>query len=152
MPLKGSQDVATGVLFALIGTAALWFGADLSIGTPQRPGTGVLPRILGWCLIGTGAVVGIKGVLAGGPQVEAWAWRPLVMISLAIAAFALLIDRAGLVIAMLALMVLAALGTPETRWREFALFAALLILIGVAMFIWGLGMPIRVLPGKLPWT
>ena len=44
------------------------------------------------------------------------------MISLATVAFALLVDRLGLVVAMLVSMTLAALGTPETRWLEFALF------------------------------
>ena len=45
------------------------------------------------------------------------------MITLATIAFALLIDRLGLVVAMIVSMTLAALGTPETRWREYALFA-----------------------------
>ena len=72
------------------------------------------------------------------------------MISLATVAFALLVDRLGLVVAMLVSMTLAALGTPETRWREYALFALLMVAIGVGMFIYGLRMPIPILPKDLP--
>jgi hypothetical protein len=38
------------------------------------------------------------------------------------------------------------MGTPETRWREFAFFAAIMVVIGVLLFITGLGMPIKVFP------
>ena len=51
---------------------------------------------------------------------------------------------------MLVSMTLAALGTPETRWREYAIFAVIMIGIGVGMFIYGLRMPISILPKDLP--
>ena len=78
------------------------------------------------------------------------------MISLATVAFALLVDRFGLVVAMLVSMTLAALGTPQTRWLEYAVFAVLMVAIGVGMFIYGLRMPIPIwpkyLPGALSWN
>jgi hypothetical protein len=150
MRIRNGQDLATGLLFATVGIGALWIGADYPMGTAQRPGTGVLPYILAWCLIGTGALLGVKSVLVDGPALTSWPWRPVIMITFATIAFALLVDRFGLVAAMLVSMTLAALGTPETRWREYALFAALMIAIGVGMFIYGLGMPISILPKDLP--
>ena len=150
MRIKSSQDVATGLLFIAVGLAALWVGADYPIGTAQRPGTGVLPRILAWCLIGTGALLWIKAAFTDGPRLTGWAWRPAIMITLATVAFALLADRFGLVVSMLASMTLAALGTPETRWREYALFALLMVAIGIGVFIYALGMPIPILPKDLP--
>jgi putative tricarboxylic transport membrane protein len=68
------------------------------------------------------------------------------MITLAILAFSFLVDRLGLVVAMLASMTLAALGTPQTRWGEYIVFAGIMVALGVGMFIWGLGMPVRTLP------
>ncbi len=155
MRVKGIQDFATGLLFVAIGVAALWIGADYPVGTAQRPGTGVLPRILAWCLVGTGALLSIKALFADGPGLTRWAWRPIVMITLATVAFALSVDRLGLVVAMLLSMTLAALGTPETRWREYAVFCVLMIALGVGMFIYGLRMPIPVWPpslGGLSWN
>ena len=149
--IRSGRDFATGLLFAGVGLGALWIGADYPMGTAQRPGTAVLPRILAWCLIGTGGLLGLKAILADGPGLTRWAWRPVIMIALAAVAFALLVDRIGLVVAMLVSMTLAALGTPETRWGEYALFALLMIAIGIGVFIQGLGMPIPILPKALPW-
>jgi putative tricarboxylic transport membrane protein len=156
MRIKSTQDFATGILFIGFGLAALWIGADYPVGTAQRPGTGVLPRILAWCLIGTGALLWLKAVLVEGPGLTRWAWRPVIMISLATVAFALLVDRFGLVVAMLVSMTLAALGTPQTRWLEYAVFTSLMVAIGIGMFIYGLRMPIPIWPkhlsGALSWN
>ena len=73
------------------------------------------------------------------------------MVSLATVAFALLVDRLGLVATMLVSMTLAALGTPETRWREYLLFALIMVAIGIGVFIYALGMPIPILPKGLQW-
>jgi hypothetical protein len=144
--IKSSQDFATGLLFLVIGIGAYYIGSTYSMGTAQRPGTGVLPRILAWCLIGSGALMWIKAIATEGAGIDKFAWRPLVMVTVAVVAFSLLIDRAGLVVAMIVSMTLAALGTPETRWREFAAFMMLMLAIGLGLFIYGLGMPIKVLP------
>jgi Tripartite tricarboxylate transporter TctB family len=149
--IRSGQDLVAGLLFIVVGAVALWIGADYPMGTAQRPGTGVLPYILSWCLIGTGALLWLKAAVVGGPDLSRWAWRPVIMITLATVAFALLVDRFGLVVAMIVSMTLAALGTPETRWREYTVFALIMLVIGVAMFIYGLGMPIPVLPRELQW-
>jgi putative tricarboxylic transport membrane protein len=47
---------------------------------------------------------------------------------------------------MLASMTLAALGTPQTRWGEYAIFSIIMLVIGVGMFVYGLGMPVRAFP------
>jgi len=152
MRIKGSQDLATAILFVAVGLSAFFIGADYPMGTPQRLGTGVLPRILAWCLMGTGILLLIKAILAEGASLTGWAWRPMVMVTLAVAAFALLVDRAGLMVAMLVSMTLVALGTPETRWREFAAFSVLILVVGACVFVWGLGMPISILPKGFAWN
>lgn len=150
MQLK-SQDFLAGALFIGIGIAALWISADYPLGTPQRPGTGVLPRMLCWCLIGTGVLLWIKTAIAGSRLMTAWAWRPAIMVTLAAVMFALLVDNLGLLATMLLSMTLVALGTPETRWAEYALFAVILMVIGVTVFTYLLGMPIPILPKGLQW-
>ena len=146
MRIKSSKDFATGLLFLAIGLGAYYIGSTYNMGTAQRPGTGVLPRILAWCLMGSGLLLAIQALIQEGPKLDAWAWRPLTMITLATVAFAFLVDNAGLVVAMIVSMTLAALGTHETRWKEFALFMVLMLAVGLGIFIYGLGMPIKVLP------
>lgn len=144
------QDFATGILFILIGVIALWIGWDYPRGTSQRPGTGVLPAILAWCLIGTGCLLMFKTVVATGQQIENWAWRPLLAVAAATIAFGTLVDDLGLVVTMIIALTLCALGTPETRWPEFAIFLAVMVAGGVATFIWLLGMPVPIWPIRVP--
>jgi hypothetical protein len=146
MRVKSMQDLATGLLFLLIGVGAFYIGSTYSMGVAQRPGTGVLPRILAFCMMGTGTLLLIKSVLTEGPRLEGFAWRPLAMVTLAAVAFSLLIDRAGLIVTMVVSLTIAALGTPETRWREFALFIVMMVVMALGIFIYGLGMPLKVLP------
>ena len=145
---KSTQDLATGLMFLVVGVAGLIIGWNYPMGTAQRPDTGVLPRILSWCLIGTGGIIAVKAFLFDGEALDLknWAWRPVMMIALAATSFALLVDSMGLFIAMAVSMTLAAAGTDETRWDEYILFAFTMIFIGVAMFIAALGMPIKVWP------
>jgi hypothetical protein len=63
MRVRAGQELATGLLFILIGGGALYIGADYPMGIPQRPGTGVLPRILSWCLVATGLVLLAQAVV-----------------------------------------------------------------------------------------
>lgn len=146
MRIKSGQDFATGLLFIAVGVAALWIGADYPLGTTQRPGTGVLPRILAWCLIGTGGLLIIKSVYANGSHIEGWSWRPLVAVTVGTVAFGMMIDDYGLVLSMIVAMSICALGTAETRWVEFGVFSLIMIVSSWAMFIWLLGMPIKTWP------
>ena len=145
------QDFATGILFLVIGALALWIGWDYPRGTAQRPGTGVLPAILSWCMIGTGGLLIIKSAVGKGELMEPWAWRPLVTVTAATVLFGLLIDDFGLLLTMIISMSLCALGTAETRWLEFSVFLLIIMAGAWAMFIWLLGMPIAVFPVRMPF-
>ncbi|MSO75522.1 MAG: tripartite tricarboxylate transporter TctB family protein [Alphaproteobacteria bacterium] len=144
--LRGGQDVVSGLLFAAIGAGGLIIARNYPMGTPIRLGTGVFPVLLCWGLIGIGLLIAVKGLVVDGPRLDGWAMRPLIYISLAIIAFSELIDRTGLLIAMVALMVLGGLGSPETKPREFTIFSVMMIVIAYLMFILGLEMPIRMFP------
>jgi hypothetical protein len=150
MQVRTGQDFATGILFAAVGSAALWIGADYPMGTPQRPGTGVLPALLSVCLIATGGILVARAVLRGDTPMARWSWRPLAAITLASVVFARLIDDLGLLITMVLSMSIGALGSSETRWREFAAFLGIMIAGSWALFIWLLGMPIPLWPTRLP--
>ncbi len=144
--LRSGQDLLCGVMFAAIGAAALWIGRAYPMGSPVRLGSGVFPWLLSWGLIGIGAIIFVKGLLTDGPRLTAWAWRPVLLITLAAVCFALLIEPAGLVATMLVLMTLGALAGEGHNRRQLAIFFPVMILLGVGIFIWGLGMPIKVFP------
>ena len=53
-----------------------------------------------------------------GPQLATYAWRGPLFVSLSILSFAVAIRPLGLVVSAFASFMIAALGTPETRWKE----------------------------------
>lgn len=144
--LRSGQDLLCGAMFAAIGAGALWIGRNYPMGTPARMGSGVFPWLLSWGLIGVGGIIFAKGVLTDGPRLTAWAWRPVLLITLAAICFALLIEPAGLVVTMLVLMTLGALAGQGHSVRQLAIFFPFMILLAIGIFIWGLGMPIKVFP------
>ena len=149
MRVRFGQDVSAGLLFVIIGLGALWIGSDYSMGTPQKPGTGVLPRILSWCLIGGGGLLILDALRRVDTPIAGWAWRPVLAVTAGTAAFGFLIDDFGLVFTMIVSMTLCALGALDTRWREFVGFSVIMIVIGVGTFIWLHGMPIPTWPTKV---
>ena len=140
------QDLLCGVMFAAVGAGALWVGRNYPMGSPVRLGSGVFPMLLSYGLIGVGAIIFIKGLLTDGPRLTGWAWRPVLLITLAAVCFALLIEPAGLVATMLVVMTLGALAGEGHKLRELAMFMLVMILMAIGIFVWGLGMPIKVFP------
>ena len=144
--LRNLQDLLCGVFFIAIGLFGMWIGRNYPMGSPVRLGTGVFPYILCWGMVGSGVIIFFKGLFTQGQKMGRIAWRPVILVSAAATAFALLIDPAGLVVAMLAMIVLSGFAGHEFYPKEFIIFSAILVLMGVAMFIWGLGMPIKTFP------
>jgi hypothetical protein len=144
--LRSGQDLLCGVMFAAVGAGALWVGRSYPMGSPVRLGSGVFPMLLSYGLIGIGALIFVKGLLTDGPRLTGWAWRPVLLITLAAVSFALLIEPAGLVVTMLVVMTLGALAGDGHRLRELSVFMGVMILMAIGIFVWGLGMPIKVFP------
>jgi hypothetical protein len=68
-----------------------------------------------------------------------------VLVLAGVLAFGLLIDRLGLLAAGIALVVAARLADREFRWLEAALLAVGLTLAAAGVFLYGLGLPIKLL-------
>jgi hypothetical protein len=145
--IKSAQDFGAGVLFALVGFGALWFGRALEVGSAAQMGPGYFPVMLGYGLLVFGAIFVLRGLAYGGPPIEASRWRPPLAILAAITAFSLLIERAGLATAVAACVLVSMLALPRTRWWEALALAVLLAAFCVAVFIYGLGQSITVFGG-----
>jgi hypothetical protein len=146
MRLLCQKDFLAGLMFAAFGALGIALGAGYRMGTAARMGPGYLPRLLSWTLVALGAVVMLRGMLGGEERVERGRWRPLVLITLAIVAFALLIAPLGLLAAGAALILLGAVAEPRFDWRETLAATVLLLALSAAIFVWGLQLPITLLP------
>jgi hypothetical protein len=144
--LRIGQDVATGLLLVALGAAGLYIAYDYPVGTALRMEPGYVPRLLCWGIVGLGAIVGIRGLLAGDTPLERWQWRPLVFVLGGLIAFRYLIEPAGLVTATVVTVLLGALASREFRLTDSLLLAAGLAAAAVALFIYALGLPMRMWP------
>jgi Tripartite tricarboxylate transporter TctB family len=144
--LNLNRELIAGLMFAAFGIAGLWIAADYPRGTALRMGPGYMPVVLCWGLVLLGAVIAIRGVLRTGARLTAWHLRPLILVLVAILAFALLIEPAGLAVATVAIVLIGAAGGREFRFIE-ALALALALAAGtVALFVYGLKLTMPVWP------
>jgi hypothetical protein len=145
--LLARKDVLAGLMFIGVAALGLYLSRNYPIGTALRMGTGYVPRLLCWILLGLGAVVLVQGLRAGeplgGPPLR---WRPLVLVPAALLAFALTINRFGVVVAALLLIGIGSLARRDLCLIEVVIAALVLVAVTLGIFVWGLDLPIPVWP------
>jgi len=141
-------DVLSGLLFIAIAAFGLWASRTYPVGTALRMGTGYMPRLLCWLLLGLGVIVLAQGLRQPAAPVRSspQAWRAMLSVTASLVAFALSIEWLGLVIAILLLTGIGSLATRSLRPLETAVAALALIALSWSIFIFGLGLTIPVWP------
>ena len=150
------KNVLAGLMFIAVAALGLWASRNYPIGTALRMGTGYVPRLLCWLLMGLGAIVLLQGVLAPEPAEPARErtpedgavaqLRPLVVVTAGLIAFALALETLGLVLSIFVLTAIASFATRDLKpWETLAAAAGLSVLTW-AIFIVGLSLPIPVWP------
>lgn len=145
-PGRAPQDLAAGLLITTFGLVALWLGRDWPTGTLASVQSGFFPRMIGLLMVAAGGTVTGRGLLAHGAALPSWGWRPLMGVTMAVLAFAGTVETLGLVPAVLILVGLGNLAGQPLRPVPLALLGAVLAAGCVALFVWGLGLPLRVWP------
>jgi hypothetical protein len=114
-------------------------------------GTGYVPRLLCWVLMGFGVIVLIQGLRESAahqpPQDHGLAtlW-PVAIVTASLIVFGLTIERLGLVLSILLLIAIGSFADRELRPWETLAAAAVLVVLSWAIFILGLGLTIPVWP------
>jgi MFS superfamily sulfate permease-like transporter len=105
-------------------------------------GPGFFPTALGWILVGLGTAIAAGGVLRAGllPRPE---WRNLIAVLAGILAFALMVERFGLIAATAALVLITAAADRSSTLRDTVILAVCLVAMAVGIFVQGLGIPFR---------
>ena len=148
MRIKHQKDFWSGVMFLAVGLAFVGLARDYELGTAQRMGPAYFPTALGALLAVLGLVVAIKGLAREerGGDIARFHFGPLAVVLGAVALFALLLRPAGLVAALAVLVGVSAYASHEFRVREVIPLAAFLVVLVLAVFIWGLGLVVPVWP------
>lgn len=145
------RDVLAGLLFIAVAALGLWLSRDYPIGTALRMGTGYVPRLLCWLLLGLGVIVLVQGLREAQDARPLWsgdisALRPVIFVTASLVIFGLSIERLGLVVSILLLIAVGAVAARGLRPLETLAAAVVLIVLSWGIFILGLGLTIPVWP------
>lgn len=139
--LRSNRDFIAGLLFVVIGALAVALAHDYPIGTTMRMGPGYFPTALGAILFLFGVYVLVRGLRSGEKVNGVWGVRAIALIALSILLFGFLLDRAGMVPAIVVTFLVAAAAGREFRLKEVVLVAAVIAVFSVAVFSYGLKLP-----------
>lgn len=139
--LNRPKDLYAGAIFIAIGAIAFAGAQQYEIGTASQMGPGYLPAAVGIILVALGALGVLNGIRIAIPDpIESRALEPFILVVLSVVAFALLIDPAGLILAMLALVLIACFRRAISHPLEVLLTYIGLTSFSVALFSYGLNM------------
>ncbi len=142
-----NKDFWAGLMFMGTGATAMFIARDYAFGSTLRMGPGYFPSMLGGVLIVFGIAIMIKGLRRSEKIQGNWSVRALIVLPLSLAVFGILMEKAGFLPAMAALVFGSAAAGREFKWLEVLLCAIVLTVISVALFIWGLGLPYALVKG-----
>ena len=148
LSIKNPQDFWCGLVFIALGALAIYLARDYPMGSALQMGPGYFPTWLGGIMVAFGAVIGglafkLEGE-PGGEEPGAWAFRPWLVLTAAVATYAILMDAGlGFVPSLMVLIVGCALAHKDVRWLETILLSVFLTAACVAIFSYGLELPYR---------
>jgi hypothetical protein len=140
------QDVGAGLMFIAAGALGLYLSRNYPVGTALRMEPGYVPRLLCWGIVGVGVIIAARGLLMGDTPLSRWHWRPILFVLGGLIAFRYLIEPGGLVAATVVTVMLGAFGSREFKTTDSLMLAAGLAVAAVAVFVYALGLPMRIWP------
>ena len=149
MRIKSQRDFWSGVMIIVIGAGFAIGATNYSMGVSARPGPGYFPLILSTIMALFGAIVLFKSLTIeteDGDPIGAIAWRPLIVVVVAITVFGLLLPRLGMIITVPILIFITSLAGDEFRWKGVLAAAVVLTIASYMIFIFGLKLTIPVWP------
>lgn len=145
MRIRAEKDFWAGLIYVALAAAFLWFGRDYKMGAASRMGPGYFPLTLAWVLGGFGVISIIRSFMTDGGTLGGIAVKKLILVTAAVLAFAILIQPAGLIFALPALVIISSFASTDSQYDA----KALLILVGltafcILVFVKGLGVPMPI--------
>ena len=149
MKIKSQRDFVSGLMFIVVGVVFAVGATNYSMGTSAKPGAGYFPLILSVLMAILGAVVLFKSLTIeteGGDPIGRIAWRPLIVIVVAIAVFGATINWLGLILAVPILILISSLAGDEFKWLGVVINSVVLTLFSWLIFVVGLKLTIPLWP------
>jgi putative tricarboxylic transport membrane protein len=144
--IRNPQDFWGGMALLLFALFTLWAGSDLPGMRGFAFGPGTAPRLFGVVLAGVSVLIVVGGLISHGPPLERWGIRAPVLFLASVVFFGATVRPWGLVISSFLTLMIAAAASKEVRWVESVIWSAVLTAGCVALFIFGLNLPLQLWP------
>ena len=147
---RSLKDLLAGLIFIGFGLAFGYATLGYQIGTALRMGPGYFPLVLAGIMVLLGVVITVQSFATGPDEIPLGRvpWLGLVLIMAALAFFGLTVRGLGLAPALFVTTFLSAFASERTGVIGALIMAAGLVAVAMAIFIWGLGIPLQVIG---PW-
>ena len=142
----GGPDLCFGAFLVLVAAGTFAAAWNLSIGTAAEMGPGYFPWAIALILLAFGLFFTVKGLTRSHAGIEPMQWRPITLIGIAVALFALVVEGLGLGLASLATIIVAAWASRESRFFEVIVFALFMSAAAILLFIKVLALPVPLWP------
>ncbi len=160
--IKDRADFLSGLLFVGLGAFGLLEALQYDMGNLRRMGAGYFPVILSMILMGLGVITAITSLGTGGESGQMTAEesaeaddmrvgllaaaRASFFVIGALVVFALAMPRIGLVLSVITLVVISSFADRTLSWNATGVIAVFMAFVAVAIFRWGIGLPLPVWP------
>ena len=146
-----SKDLLAGLIFIGFGLAFGNASFNYDIGTALRMGPGYFPLVLSGIIIFLGVIILVQSFFAEPDEtpIGGVPWLALLLIIGALVFFGVTVRGLGLVPSLFITSFLSASASRQTSWLGAFAIAAFLTVISVVIFVWGLGLPLRMFG---PWV
>lgn len=148
LSIRNQKDFAAGVIYVLAGAGFSLGALNYRLGDASRMGPGWFPFWVGVLLAAVGMATISASVRARAaperlkrPELGAVAW-----ILGAVVLFGLLLQPAGLVLALAVLVLVSSRASHEFHWGGALLNTVILILFSTGVFIYGINLQIQLWP------
>ena len=149
MKIKNHQDFWSGLMFVAVGIGFAVGATNYSMGSSARPGPGYFPLILSVIMALLGCIVLFKSLTIeteDGAPIGSFAWRPLIVIVIAITVFGLALPRLGMFITIPLLLLIVDSAAGKFHWKEWLVMTVVLTAGSWFIFIYGLNLTIPLKP------
>ena len=145
---RTNKDLWAGIHYIVVGSVAMWIATSYPFGTALRMGPGYFPTVLGGIMIAMGIYVLALGFRKDHEKIQGHtSYRALLILPISMVVFGWLMEEAGFIPAMLALIPIAASAGRDFRWKEIIPLTIGLTIACAAAFIYGLGLPYPLVKG-----
>lgn len=141
-----TKDLLSGIIFFLIGLAVVIIAQDYKMGTLVRMGPGYFPVIIGSLTILVGLSLIVKSLIEKPNPLPKFAFRPLFFLLGAIIIFAMTLEKFGLVISTVLLIIVSRFASRPVNWIATLVLSACLVVVAVFIFWYLLKLPLNLWP------